>query len=193
MASADKRRAILDAAEKLFLSGRFDRVTLDDVRVKAGVGKGTIYRYFQDKENLYAQVILSGLDEFYASLDGKLSGPGSPEEKLVVTAQALRSFHRRRHSLFRSLDTVEFRRMLKKRAVHEELRGRYGKIVELVASTIKVGVKDGRYRGDVPPLAAAGMFLALTREGLRFKKHTGSRPVPVKRVVSVFLDGVRKR
>jgi len=193
VARGDRRMAILRAAEKLFLSGRFDRVTLDEVCQRAAVGKGTIYRYFQDKEDLYAQVILSGLDELYTSLDGKLSRPGCSEDKLVATAQALRSFHGKRRNLFRSLHTVEFRRMLSKRALHKELRERHDRIARLVASVIKPAVKEGKYRGDVPPLAAARMFLALTREGVRSKDCLDSRPVPVKRVVGLFLDGMRKR
>jgi len=41
--------------EKLFTSRRFHKITVDDVAQAAQVGKGTIYRYFQNKDDLFSQ------------------------------------------------------------------------------------------------------------------------------------------
>ena len=193
MARESKRRTILAAAEKLLLSDRFDRVTVDDVCAGAGVGKGTIYRYFHDKEDLYAHVVLSGLDDLHASLKEKASRADLPEDQLVAVARGLHSFYRKRSTLFRSFYTGELRRMLKKRSMCEDLRARHRKIVELVASILSKGTKTGAYRRDVPVLAAARVFLATTREGSRPKGGLETRPVPAARLVSLFLDGIRKR
>ena len=103
MATEKKRRAILNAAENLFLSRRFDQVTLDEVCRKAGVGKGTIYRYFDSKEELLAEVILSGMDDLYEMMKLKTESARSPDGKLLATAKALQGFHRRHSTLFRSL------------------------------------------------------------------------------------------
>ncbi len=193
MGHRDRRQAILRAAESLFLSRRFDRVRVDDVCKKSRVGKGTIYRYFKNKEDLYAQVILSGLDELHALLERKASGSGPADQKLLGMAQALRTFYRKRHSLFRSLHSVEFRRLLRARSLHAELREKQRGIVGVVASVIRSGVSDEQYRRDVPAVAAARIFLAGMRESSRPRGGTGSRPLALKRAVSLFLDGVRRR
>ena len=52
----DKRIAIMRAAERLFHNRRFHEVTLEEVAEAAQVGKGTIYRYFADKDDLFFQV-----------------------------------------------------------------------------------------------------------------------------------------
>ena len=41
------------AAEKLFTSRRYHEISLDAVVQEARVGKGTIYRYFQSKDDLF--------------------------------------------------------------------------------------------------------------------------------------------
>jgi AcrR family transcriptional regulator len=48
---------ILDAAARLFASHRFHEAKMDDVAALAEVGKGTLYRYFQDKEALYLALL----------------------------------------------------------------------------------------------------------------------------------------
>jgi len=51
-AEADKRDAILDAALALFAERTFDGTPVPMIAARAGVGAGTIYRYFDDKTAL---------------------------------------------------------------------------------------------------------------------------------------------
>src|SRR5258708_20585341 len=52
----DKRRAILSAAQGLFLRYGVKRTSLDDVARDAGVAKGTLYLYFDSKDTLFAPI-----------------------------------------------------------------------------------------------------------------------------------------
>src|SRR5438105_3013209 len=49
---APKREAILDAALELFAERGFHGTAVPLVAEKAGVGAGTVYRYFESKEKL---------------------------------------------------------------------------------------------------------------------------------------------
>lgn len=63
---AEKREAILDAAEVLFVRYGFKKTTVDDVAGEAGVGKGTIYYYFAGKEELllaYVDRCMAGIHQ----------------------------------------------------------------------------------------------------------------------------------
>ena len=57
MVKADKRILILKALEDILPGKRFHEITLEDVAKSAGVGKGTIYLYFKDKDALFAELI----------------------------------------------------------------------------------------------------------------------------------------
>src|SRR5688500_12380389 len=55
--SAERRHAIIDAALVEFAAKGFAAARLDDIAAQAGVGKGTIYLYFADKESLFQELI----------------------------------------------------------------------------------------------------------------------------------------
>src|SRR3954447_11088375 len=52
-----KRRQIMDGARKVFLAQGFEGASMNDIAKVAGVSKGTLYVYFQDKERLFAAVV----------------------------------------------------------------------------------------------------------------------------------------
>ncbi|MBN6151507.1 TetR/AcrR family transcriptional regulator [Xanthomonas sp. AmX2] len=102
-ASQGKRRAILDAARRLFSEQGFDRVNMDAIAACADASKATVYAYFGNKERLFR----AALDE----LLGEAPDPwtrlptlrGALPERLaavadailsVATAPALRGVHR---------------------------------------------------------------------------------------------------
>lgn len=53
-----KRSALLDAAYNLFTTVGFQKTTITDIAWKAGVGKGTFYLYFKDKDDIRAALIM---------------------------------------------------------------------------------------------------------------------------------------
>src|SRR5882724_10711396 len=61
--SARKRRTIVEAAASVFLEKGYDCTTMDDVATLAAVSKPTVYKYFSDKERLFAEVVRATTDE----------------------------------------------------------------------------------------------------------------------------------
>lgn len=55
--SARKRKALLLAATEIFLDKGYDGTSMDDVAAKAGASKPTVYKYFSDKERLFAEIV----------------------------------------------------------------------------------------------------------------------------------------
>jgi AcrR family transcriptional regulator len=53
----EKRRQILAGARKVFLKHGFDGASMNDIVRAAGVSKGTIYVYFENKERLYTALM----------------------------------------------------------------------------------------------------------------------------------------
>jgi AcrR family transcriptional regulator len=63
-----RRQAILDAALAIFAERGFDAARLDDVATRAGVAKGTLYLYFQDKEALFEELIRSAVQPVFEGM-----------------------------------------------------------------------------------------------------------------------------
>ena len=58
-----KRGLILSAAARLFATQPFHKVRLDDIAAAAKVGKGTVYIYFANKDDLYFSLIYEGFSQ----------------------------------------------------------------------------------------------------------------------------------
>src|SRR5690349_1273599 len=52
-----KRRQILAGARKVFLMQGFDAASMGEIARAAGVSKGTLYVYFENKEQLFEQIV----------------------------------------------------------------------------------------------------------------------------------------
>src|ERR1035438_9394912 len=91
----------MQATEELFRTRRIDEVTLDEVARQAAVGKGTIYLYFSDKEDLVFQTAVAGFDEMCGLLRQKAAQPGTFRERLLRTCAEIVGFFQARRPLFR--------------------------------------------------------------------------------------------
>jgi AcrR family transcriptional regulator len=82
----DKREAILDAALELFVERGFFGTAVPEIAERAGVGAGTIYRYFDSKEAL-VNAIYRQQKTYFAKgvLEGMFAGPPSTTRELFRT------------------------------------------------------------------------------------------------------------
>lgn len=76
-----KEVIILNAAEKIFEEVGFVNAKMDDIAREASMSKGSIYFYFQSKENLYMAITYRGMqklnDFMYTSLANHKDDNGS--------------------------------------------------------------------------------------------------------------------
>ncbi|GAA1710639.1 TetR/AcrR family transcriptional regulator [Kribbella yunnanensis] len=66
--TATKRRAIRGAATEVFLQHGYLGASMDEVAAKAGVSKQTVYKQFENKERLFAEIVLGTNDELAVNL-----------------------------------------------------------------------------------------------------------------------------
>src|SRR5215207_6909978 len=86
---------ILDSAAELFARRHYHEVRMDDIAQQAGVAKGTLYRYFQDKEDLYLALLLGCSQRLIEEVKSQVRGQARPEDKLLLfVTKAVRFFER---------------------------------------------------------------------------------------------------
>lgn len=102
----DKRARIMIAAMRQCEEVGLRRATMEDVARRAGLGRATLYRYFQSKDALVRAIILSETEAFFAALDGAIADCASDEDRLVEGfAFALQ--YTRAHALLAKLSSTE--------------------------------------------------------------------------------------
>lgn len=84
-----KREQILDGARKVFMAQGFDAASMNDIVREAGVSKGTIYVYFENKEQLFAALIAHERERFAAEMRKTVARYDDVEEALNHYGKAL--------------------------------------------------------------------------------------------------------
>ena len=74
---ADRREAILDAAQRLFVAQGYDRTTLREIAREAGLSTGAIYIYFQTKAEILEAVCRAEWTAEQEAIRGSLAAPAA--------------------------------------------------------------------------------------------------------------------
>lgn len=184
----DKRLQIMQAAERLFVRGRLHEITMDDVAQAAGVGKGTLYRYFQDKDDLFFATATAGMDEVCALIrqcDGQAAFP----QELLEVCRHVSGFFRRRRQLMQMIQNEEGRVDIRVGVMREKWLERRKQLVAALADVLQKGVREGALRQDVPPEILSSFLLGMLRTRARDLADVSEPYQGLELVVDLFCRG----
>ena len=88
----DLRRIILDAAGEIFLEQGYEGFSMRRVAERIGYSATTIYRYYEDKDDLLFAVINEGFSEFARQLKEAAEGVSNPLKRLEALWHAYVGF-----------------------------------------------------------------------------------------------------
>lgn len=77
-----KREQIIDGAKAVFMRLGFDAASMNDITREAGVSKGTIYVYFQNKEDLFGAIVAREKERIMLRMRDILAGSEEVEDGL---------------------------------------------------------------------------------------------------------------
>ncbi|MEP6995642.1 MAG: TetR/AcrR family transcriptional regulator [Acidobacteriota bacterium] len=181
--TAGKEAAILEAASRVFALRPFHEVLIDDIAADAGIGKGTIYRYFETKDDLYFATSLYALDHLAAALEQARSPNDPAAPRLERIAREILGFFWERRHLVTLLARYE-------RTDREaEILKRRESIVQLVQEAILSGIERREFRG-IDARIGAELFLGMTRSVNLFRRPEDTLDELVAHVIGVFSHGV---
>lgn len=175
---ADK---IIQAAGRLFGCQRFHEVRMEDIAAEAEVGKGTLYRYFNDKEELYLALVERAADDMLERLQTEVAAAEGPRAQLEAVAEAVVSYFDEHPHLF---DLIQRSEVMAgpgfpwKRAREASVR--------LATQLLAEGKRNGEFTIEDPELT--GLLLL---GGLRAVVRFGKKPRPAglaRQIVSAFLQ-----
>jgi len=164
---ARRRRAILDAAERVFGDHGYAETTIDAVAAEAGISKGSIYNYFQGKEDLFVQVFSRVADAGYGQAQRLIDSDRPPAEKLdaLVDYWSGQMGHYKRIGRL----VLEFWATAARQGAQGSLAGTFGGMHErereLIGAILAEGVAEGQFRGQTN-LAVATMLILAILDGI---------------------------
>ena len=178
----EQAERMLEAAARLFGTQRFHEVRMDDVANEAGVGKGTIYRYFEDKDELFLALLGRAGRQLDALIHERVAAAATAQTKLEALVGAILEFFAAQPHVFDLIQRADAQRGWD--TPWQKVRDATFQLTQQVFS-------EGRQNGDFlvrDPETAALVLLGGVRAVMRF----GTRPQHsdlARRLVDMVLFG----
>ncbi len=180
-----KRREILAAAAAVFADKGFHAALMDEVAARAGIGKGTIYRYFASKQELFFSILDSGGEELQAALASAGGAKLAPGRKLKTMVSAMADVLARNQPLMRLLPEIGHNEIKKR---HGRIRQQNEAVVALVAKVIAEGIRAGVFRRGDARLWAR-LITVMTHAAFHRCNQAGKQ-VTVQALTDLFFHGI---
>jgi AcrR family transcriptional regulator len=185
--TAARRETILEAALDEFSARGFAAARLEDVARRAGVAKGTIYLYFDDKEALFQELVRFQIGPVMAAFETVLASP-LPLKSLID--QAIEIFTRevfgtRRKQVIRLIISEGPRFPALAEFYYREV---LGPVFKSVRARLRRAFENGEIADDslvrFPQLLGAATVMAVVWQGLfdRFE------PLDARAMIRAYFD-----
>ncbi len=156
-----RRNDIIKVSRKLFADKDFDKVSMEEIAKKVGLGKGTLYLYFKNKESLYFAVVLKGIEIWAEMVKNEVEKGKTGLKKLMLYQNANGKFSNEYPDYFRLLyspTSIKKQFDMDKMTNSEEfqeVRELFKEIMGLGIDSIQKAIDEGEIRQDVDPTEAA--------------------------------------
>ena len=187
-----KRDHILAAAAEIFSKKGYFRTTVDEIIAKADTGKGTVYNYFSNKEQLFYTLIQEKNTPFLQELELIAVSERHAFDKIKAVVRAYLIFYTENADLWRVL-MHEMRGLDGDERFTEEERDRYRQefhsAVDILRRILEMGMQEGVIKPGDSNRSAYGLFsvvLSMVFQGLA-RENVDETALAV---VDVFFNGV---
>lgn len=176
--------AILETAADLFGEFGYNAVRMEDIAVRAGVAKGTLYLYFKNKDDLFLALILRRMSDLLLEIRNKASAVSSPEEKLRILVRECIDYFSSQPHIFAVLEKLDH---TGSEAQVEALRASRHRFLDFTASIINE-LNDTELAVHVEPELASRILCSMMRE-LLFQPPSQTDDL-TDQIVHFFLYGI---
>lgn len=146
------RQRIVDAALMLASTGGFGAITIQAVAQEAGIATGAVYKHFESKAQLCAEIFRRATDKEVAVVREMASRPGAPADRLlnaieVFAARAIRGRRLAYALIAEPVDAlVDAERLCYRHA--------YAQIFQQL---VEEGIRSGNFPAQLPSVSAAAL------------------------------------
>lgn len=166
----EKKDQIVEAAIREFARKGLSRTTINDIANAAGIGKGTVYEYFSNKEEIVHETFrffMHSLEpDFQAILISKVPAKEKLRQILDSFSYFINSqYHNELMELMFEFWSEAIKDKGSKGLMFEEMTKFYQVYREIFADIIIEGMGDGSFRKDINPRSTAAMIMG-TLDGL---------------------------
>ena len=177
-----RQRQILDVAAEVFSKKGFARTQVDEIANLAGLGKGTVYRYFKDKKNLFLSVADKGIENLKDLVLEAMAKEKEPLDKIKKAIEAYLKFFEDNSCLIGILihEQSEFQKRIQKRYFD-----RYYEHINKMEEVFRKGIAKGQIK-KIDVRGAIGILTNMLN-GLVYMWQIEGRKYPIIEKLPMFV------
>lgn len=154
--SVERRAQIMEAAMACFSRKGYTNTTMDDIVAESGLSKGTLYWYFDSKDDLFSSAAAAFFEDFSQETLAELEQFATATEKLRVGARSLVDLTREAEGLFGLF--IEYWLQSEHR---EEGRRFWAEMLVGYQTAIADIIEEGTRSGEFKPVDARALVWAI--------------------------------
>jgi TetR/AcrR family fatty acid metabolism transcriptional regulator len=184
-ARSDKASTILEAAERVFAEKGFNKAKVAEIARLAGVADGTVYEYFQSKEDLLFSIPMRRFEQYLNGISGvfEIKDPVRKLRRLIK--YHFSTFLADRH--FLKVFTLKL--LLNMQFFTSKAFDAFRNYYRYVEDVIEEGKAKGVFRSDVNPRVFRNVFLgAFSHMVLRWLVLNRSSDMDVMKEINQLTD-----
>ncbi|WZL71809.1 TetR/AcrR family transcriptional regulator [Clostridiaceae bacterium 35-E11] len=187
----DKSTLIIEAAMKIFCRDGFHKAKVSDIAAEAGIGKGTIYEYFDSKQQLFIKMVQWHIELYHQRLMCAIQKHEDIIEKLQcyisIEEEIIRNYGDLAQIFIREGANIgsEF---------HKIMKTAREKKIDCIASIIQEGICKEIFR-DINPYVAALTFMGSVHHlviSKIFMQDDFTKQINIANLNDILLNGVKK-
>lgn len=182
------KKAIFDAAVKEFSDCGYNGATMDEIALKAGVAKGTLYYHFKSKEEIFNFIIVEGIKMMCDNVSeiNKMEISSFDKIKHICKGQ-LMMFNDRREFF-----KVLISQIWGKESRQSEIRLLLGAYFEEIQKVIEDAMDEGVVKKGDPELMSFLFFGNLIASAIYEIVRKGNQSIDdtVEQIIRISLDGI---
>ena len=155
-----RQKRILDGALEVFRTNGLDGATMDEIALKSGFGKATLYYYFHSKEEVFSAILVNGWEAIWMSLEPIIASEKSPRKTFINILLRIAENARKNQGLYSFLFNVP-----KLINIEEQPWKSYqNRLYAVIQGILEDGIKVGEFPDVNPKLlfkAMGGLFMGL--------------------------------
>ncbi|MFA5179837.1 MAG: TetR/AcrR family transcriptional regulator [Syntrophales bacterium] len=188
-----RRREILEEAERIFAIKGFHTATMAEIAQGAGFAIGTLYQFFQGKEDLYVSMVIEKLQLMYQEIRAAVQAREDTLQKIEALVEAYFHFVENNAgfcTFFVRSDGATLPDV--SNALKEQMVNAYLGQIQFIEGVISKGIAEGIFRTDKArdyAYALSGIIRGIIYDWL-VGAHQGSLTEKTGLVTDIFLRGV---
>ncbi|MBW1922653.1 MAG: TetR/AcrR family transcriptional regulator [Deltaproteobacteria bacterium] len=192
--NSQKYYRIIEAATRIFAEKGFFQAKVSDIAREAGVADGTIYIYFENKDDILISLFEEQIKVVLDNMIRDVSGEKGPIEKLRRFALTHLELIEKNKSMAEIIH-VELRQSSK--FVKEYKNENFARYLDILADIVREGQEQGVFRRDVIPGVAKRAIFGALDEMSRFWVLSSKREYDIKtaaeQISSYFIEGMSEK